>query len=257
MHLAFEGVSFGYEGQRTIADVSFKAPTGGVLAVVGPSGAGKTTLAKLAAGLLRPSAGTVHFAGSAARPTMAAFAFQEAQLLDWLSCIENVLIWRAASGKRPSQADRAEATRLLLSLGLEQSELAKRPEALSVGMKARVNLARALFSQRALLVLDEPFAALDFVAIERVVRALDIWRHAKTEGLILLVTHDLRWAAQLADFTLLVSPGGAVRLEAFGAKPSNDEELNDREKRMRSAFVERPITESSSLTPQSGAAPSR
>ncbi len=218
--LALEGVAFAFpSAQRTLDDVSLVLSRGEVHGILGRSGCGKTTLLKVAAGLIAPAAGQVTVGG---RPVRAAredigFMFQQPTLLEWLSALDNVLL-PISLQRRPLPEDRERARQLLTQLGLDGLQ-ARRPGQLSGGQQSRVALARALVLQPSLLLLDEPFAALDALTREALQQdLLDLCtRHGTTA---LFVTHDITEAVFLADRVSVMDRGCIVHEEAIGlARP--------------------------------------
>lgn len=216
--VALEGVSHAYGGAGgtlAVDGLTIRVNRGEFAAVVGPSGCGKSTLMKLATGLQFPFAGTVAVAGEVVRKPVkiAGMAFQAPTLLPWRTTLENLLlpleIVEPHRGRlRRHKADyvaRAEA--LLASVGLGGFG-GQYPWQLSGGMQQRASLCRALIHEPALLMLDEPFAALDAFTREElwcVIRDL----HAVRGITVILVTHDLREAVFLADrvFVMSARPG--------------------------------------------------
>jgi NitT/TauT family transport system ATP-binding protein len=216
------------EGVLALKGTSLKVARGEFAAVVGPSGCGKSTLMKLVTGLVRPDAGKVAVAGQPVEGPVkiAGMAFQNPSLLPWRSVVDNVLlpleIVEPHRGRfRLERARyRAEAEALLATVGLVG--FAERfPWELSGGMQQRVSLCRALIHQPALLMLDEPFAALDAFTREELWCVLrDLWH--KIGFTVILVTHDLREAAFLADTIHVMSarPGRIVVSRSVGlARP--------------------------------------
>ena len=189
--------------------VAVDVGVGEVVAVVGPNGAGKTTLLRAIAGLVPLRRGHVDVGGDIG------MVFQGAPLFPHLSAIENVAFGPRAQGR--SRADAAEVARTWLQrVGAE--ELAHlRPDALSGGQAQRVAIARAMAVEPALLLLDEPFAALDAgarVELRRCIRSLDVAR--------LLVTHDVTDALALADRIVVLEDGRVVQegpVDAVAAAP--------------------------------------
>lgn len=241
--LVFEQVDFAYgpgvvAGKRTVTNCSFSLKPGEIFCVVGPSGSGKTTVLKLASGLLKPSSGRVTLRGEPVAPRKVAVAFQEASLLEWLDAVGNVTVSiTAGGGGAVSERQRSEASECLERLGLSQADMKKRPGELSVGMQARVSLARALYLKRSLLVLDEPFAALDFASTAKAISELNAV--VKTGCAIVLVTHDIRLAAEIADKFLLVSLASPTPVEAtaLSGKPRAPAEAESRYLKLREALV--------------------
>ncbi|MCO5089976.1 ABC transporter ATP-binding protein [Bosea sp. (in: a-proteobacteria)] len=206
--VAIERVSQRYDatGPAIVDGVDWTIPRGEIHCLLGRSGCGKTTLLKLAAGLLMPSAGTIRIGGEAlcGPGPRAGFVFQTPTLLDWLSVIDNVLL-PVSLKRRPSGADRQAALDLLACVGLADFA-ARRPAALSGGQQSRVAVARALIGKPDLLLLDEPFAALD--ALTREELQDDLLRLCAQGGTTaLFVTHDIGEAVYLADTVAVMSAG--------------------------------------------------
>jgi len=219
--VALEGVSHAYAGAGgtlAVEGLSLGVEKGEFAAVVGPSGCGKSTLMKLATGLQFPFAGVVRVAGEAVhRPVkIAGMAFQAPTLLPWRTTLDNLLLPLEIVEPHRSQIRRkkaeyiARAEALLASVGLG-GQGAKFPWELSGGMQQRTSLCRALIHEPQLLMLDEPFAALDAFTREElwcVIRDL----HAARKITVILVTHDLREAVFLADRVFVMSsrPGRVI-----------------------------------------------
>ena len=213
-------VNHAYGGGTALAveDLSIEVAEGEFAAVVGPSGCGKSTLMKLATGLQFPQAGTVTVAGEpVTKPVkIAGMAFQAPTLLPWRSTLENLLLPLEIVQPHRSEMRRrkvefaARAKNLLASVGLrDQGD--KFPWELSGGMQMRASLCRALIHEPKLLMLDEPFGALDAFTREElwcVIRDLQAARKIT----VILVTHDLREAVFLADRVFVMSsrPGRVI-----------------------------------------------
>ncbi|AWN50773.1 ABC transporter ATP-binding protein [Methylobacterium sp. 17Sr1-1] len=215
--LALDGVRYRFPGDpiETVAGVDWAIPRGAIHCLLGRSGCGKTTLLKVAAGLLAPDAGTVRIDGRAVNgpaPSVG-FVFQAPTLLAWLSALDNVLL-PVSLARRPRASDREAARDLLAAMGLgDLTE--RRPAALSGGQQSRVAMARALVTQPDLLLLDEPFAALD--ALTREELQDDLLRLCASRGTAaLFVTHDIAEAAYLGDRVGVMAAG---RLVHEGAVP--------------------------------------
>ncbi len=207
--LDIEAVRFSYPGRPPVVDdVSWQVNAGECHCLVGRSGCGKTTLLKLAAGLLAPERGQIRLRGGAlaAPGPDVGFVFQAPTLLDWRTVLDNVLL-PVSLQKRPDADDRARAIALLDTFGLTD-HAQRHPHQLSGGQQSRVALARALILAPALLLLDEPFAALD--AITRGELQDDLLRTCKQRGTtVLFVTHDITEAVYLGD-RVAVMHGGQV-----------------------------------------------
>ncbi len=190
---------------RALDGVAFDVRAGEFLAIVGPSGCGKSTLTMLIAGLLRPTAGAVRINGRVVdRPqTDLGIVFQNPVLLAWRSALDNVLLQIEMRGLDPRRY-REAARQLLGSVGLEGFEH-RLPHELSGGMRQRVAICRALIHDPPLLLMDEPFGALD--ALTRDQMALDIQglctRGGKT---VLFITHSISEAIFLADRVIVMTP---------------------------------------------------
>jgi len=196
------------DGPEVLASVTLTARPGDFIALIGPSGCGKTTLLRLLAGLTPPSEGAITVDGvipAEAREHLS-FIFQEPTLLPWLSAQRNVELPLRLRGE--ADAARQERARELLRLvGLEQAA-AQYPRQLSGGMKMRVSLARALTRQPGLLLLDEPFAALDELTRNRLNEDLLRLRE-RAPFTAFFVTHSVSEAVFLSNriFVLAANPG--------------------------------------------------
>jgi NitT/TauT family transport system ATP-binding protein len=188
-------------GVTAIANLSLRVPDGQFLALLGPSGCGKSTLLRLIAGLEQPTSGQLEVARSAAGAGVA-FVFQDAHLLPWRTVLQNVALPLELRGI--GKADRLPAAAAELSrVGLGDA-LALYPAELSGGMRMRVSLARAMVTQPSMLLLDEPFAALDEITrhgLDDQLRAL--WLARKMT--VLFVTHSIMEAAYLAQRAIVFS----------------------------------------------------
>jgi len=200
-------------GQYAVEDISLTVGEGEFIAIVGPSGCGKSTFMKLATGLKRPSRGEIVIGGQAVTGPLkiTGMAFQAPSLLPWRTTLDNVLLpleivepYRSSfRAKRAEYAD--EARRLLASVGLAGYE-DKYPWQLSGGMQQRASICRALIHEPRMLLLDEPFGALDAFTREELWCALrDL--HAAQKFNVILVTHDLRESVFLADTVYVMSKG--------------------------------------------------
>lgn len=187
--IRFDQVSFSYGDKEVLRELSFCLETGELLAVMGESGCGKTTLLHLAAGLQGPQMGEIRSDHS-----RVSIAFQEPRLFPWLTVRENLLSALPQSERRAGE-ERLSA--LLAEMGLSDVE-GLYPRELSGGMKSRVSLARALLYSGDLLLLDEPFSALDEEMRQEL--ATRLRRELKKEGkTAILVTHLRAEAEAFAD----------------------------------------------------------
>ncbi|MEH3086505.1 MAG: ABC transporter ATP-binding protein [Xylophilus ampelinus] len=207
--LCIDRATFAHPGRPPAVDgVDWRIRAGEIHCLVGRSGCGKTTLLQLAAGLLRPQAGRILLQGAEPVPgPRIGFMFQAPTLLDWRSALDNVLL-PVVLQRRPDAQDRARALALLGQLGLAD-RAGHRPQQLSGGQQSRVALARALILAPALLLLDEPFAALD--AITRAELQDDLLQACRAQGTtVLFVTHDIGEAVYLGDRIAVMHRGRVV-----------------------------------------------
>ena len=204
--VALEAVDFGYGDEAIVNGVDWAIPRGAFHCLVGRSGSGKTTLLKLAAGLLAPRRGLVRIDGVAldGPGPRIGFVFQQPTLLDWLSVLDNVLLPLSLK-RRLRMEDRETARALLDRVGLS-AFATRHPAQLSGGQQSRVAVARALITQPALLLLDEPFAALDALTREELQDDL-LALCALQATTVLFVTHDIGEAVYLADRVAIMAGG--------------------------------------------------
>jgi NitT/TauT family transport system ATP-binding protein len=208
VRVVVEGVSKTYVDRRghevpALADVSVSVASEEFVALLGPSGCGKSTLLNIVAGLLEPTGGTVYFegAGEPNRPTTG-FVFQEFALFPWRTVQHNVEFGLEEAGMKPA-ARVSEARRFIELTGLAGFET-KYPHQLSGGMRQRVGIARALAVDPAVLLMDEPFSALDAQTRQLMQEELlTIWE--RTRKTIVYVTHNIQEAVYMADRVLVLS----------------------------------------------------
>ncbi len=187
-------------GVVALDGVDLEVAAGEFVAILGPSGCGKSTLLRLVAGLDQPQGGTVRVEGVDGR---VAYVFQDAHLLPWRTVLANVELPLQLKGV-PRAARRQAAAAALTQVGLGDA-LARFPAQLSGGMRMRASLARALVTEPRLLLLDEPFAALDELTRTRLDEELfDLWRRRRMT--VAFVTHSLGEAAFLAQRVVVLSP---------------------------------------------------
>ena len=196
-----------------LENVTFSVAPGEFFGIVGPSGCGKSTLLRLAAGLLACSTGEVVRAGvPVAGPSReVGMVFQHPTLLPWRTVLDNVLLPLQVAGRIPP-GDMRRARDLLALAGLDGFERSY-PWELSGGMQQRVAICRALVTRPAVLLMDEPFGALDAMTREQMnLELLRIWQDRRTT--VLFVTHSIPEAIFLSDRVLVMSPrpGRAVTL---------------------------------------------
>ena len=191
---------------QALSRVNFKVHDGEIVVLIGPSGCGKTTVLRIAMGLETASGGKVTVDGREVRGCGhdRGMVFQFAELLPWLTALQNVMFGLEMKGIRGAEL-RATAMRYLELVGLSDS-LNRRPHQLSGGMKQRVGIARALAIDPKVLLMDEPFGALDAQTRETMQAEL-LELHARTRKTILFVTHDLDEAVLIADRIVVMKHG--------------------------------------------------
>ena len=213
MDLHLQGITKHYPGVAALDAVDLDIASGELVALLGPSGSGKTTLLRVIAGLLHPDAGTLHFGetdatGMRLRERNVGFVFQQYALFRHMTVADNIAFGLRSRPRRqrPSRAEIAKRVEELLVL-VQLPDLGKRyPDQLSGGQKQRVALARALAIRPSVLLLDEPFGALDAkvrVELRRWLRRL----HEQTGQTTVFVTHDQEEALELADRVVVMREG--------------------------------------------------
>jgi NitT/TauT family transport system ATP-binding protein len=204
--------------QRILEDININVPKGSLVSLIGPSGCGKSTLLKVMAGLVIPTKGTIAVDGmapqEAAKKRVIGLVFQEATLLPWKNALENAafLLMTADETVSKSQAY-GRAADMLKLVSLEDAER-KMPSQLSGGMGQRVAIARALALDPQVLLMDEPFGALDAITREEMSRCLlEIWE--RTGKTIVLVTHSIDEAVFLSGEVHVMGTGPARIIETL------------------------------------------
>jgi NitT/TauT family transport system ATP-binding protein len=223
-------------GTEALSGLDFRISDGEFVSLLGPSGCGKSTALRLIAGLMAPDSGTITWAG--ARPELG-FVFQEPTLMPWTDAIANARLPLDLKGVARPEAN-ARALDALTRLGLKDFATAY-PRELSGGMKMRVSIARALAARPKLLLMDEPFAALD----EPTRQALndDLLRLAREDRMtVIFVTHSVTEASYLSDRVLVMTPRpGRIKAEIF-LPPRTPDRLSatfaDDQKRVAQAMLE-------------------
>lgn len=213
---ALAGAVVRYPGRPPLGPIDLAIAPGEIVALVGASGAGKSTILRLLAGLERPAEGLID---RPAAPGRTGFVFQAATLMPWADARTNVALPLELAGVAASEA-RRRADHALAAVGLGD-RLTARPRQLSGGMAMRVSLARALITEPDLLLLDEPFAALDSVTRRRLIEDLHrLWAARSPRPAIVFVTHDVEEAVYLAGRALVLDAAtGRVVVERASPGP--------------------------------------
>ena len=244
-------VDFHLDGgrQRVLQGINLAVPKGSFVSLIGPSGCGKSTLLKVLAGLIAPTEGSVSVDGieprEAAKRRIIGLVFQDATLLPWKNAIENAAFLLRTADDAITKAEAvARAAAMLKLVGLEDAER-KMPSQLSGGMQQRVAIARALALDPQVLLMDEPFGALDAITREEMSRCLlDIWQ--RTGKTIVLVTHSIDEAVFLSREVHVMGGAPARIIETMPIalpQPRNAESFTDpafklAQQRLRALLIE-------------------
>ncbi|MCH4157087.1 MAG: ABC transporter ATP-binding protein [Acidaminococcaceae bacterium] len=196
--LSLSGLSKSYAGKVALAPATLTFADHSFTCIVGKSGCGKTTLLRLIAGLEAPSAGTIALTGTARR---IGIVFQEPRLMPWLTVAQNIAF---ADSAAPHE-DPARLQKLLQQLELTEAA-SLYPRQLSGGMAQRVSLGRTLYYDPDIILMDEPFSALDYFT-RRSLQLTLLQLYAATRKTILFVTHDVEEAVLLGDRVLVMASG--------------------------------------------------
>jgi NitT/TauT family transport system ATP-binding protein len=207
---SFTGRGGGGQSYTAVKDVSLAVGDGEFVSVVGPTGCGKSTLLNVAAGLLKPSSGTLRVFGEplAGVNRKAGYMFQSEALMPWRSCLDNVTAGLEFRGVAREEA-RKQATDWLARVGL--SGFGDRyPHQLSGGMRKRTALAQMLILDPKIMLMDEPFSALDIQTRQLMENELlELWSANRKS--VIFITHDLEEAISLSDRVVVLSAGPATR----------------------------------------------
>lgn len=213
--LRLEGIDFSYDAQRILAGIDLTIPAGQFVSLLGASGSGKSTLLRLVAGLKAPQRGRLAWNGKPiSGPGLdRGVVFQDYALFPWMSVVDNIAIAIGKARPETGKAERrAEALDYLRKVGLDAA-IDKYPFELSGGMRQRAAIARALALGSPLLLMDEPFGALDPVNRARLQDLLlEIWEVASPKKTIVFVTHDVDEALYLGDRVVILgsTPGRVI-----------------------------------------------
>lgn len=216
-YLSFKNVNFNYftkDGEfEALRNLTFSIKKGEFVSIVGPSGCGKTTILSLIAGLLEPTSGEILLDGEKVKGANIGYMFQRDQLFEWRNIYKNILLGLEIKNKKQNEQDEEYIDSLLKKYGLYDFKT-KHPSELSGGMRQRVALIRTLAVKPKLLLLDEPFSALDFQTRLDVCDDVKIIIKEEKQTAI-LVTHDISEAISLSDrvFILTKRPATLHKVE--------------------------------------------
>lgn len=240
--ITIENVGLDFGEEQIYDRLSFEVREGEFICILGPSGCGKSTLLRIIGGLLDLDLGRVTVAGRAPRDAWAeiAFVFQSPRLVPWRSALDNVLLGSELRfGNRHGERHRAHAIELLRLVGLA-ADAGKFPSMLSGGERQRVAIARALAVEPKIVLMDEPFSALDpNMRLRMRIEMERIW--LTTGKTVVFVTHDIDEALQLADRTVVLSnkPTRVLEIiELHTARPRTapDRQLDTRREKLVNLF---------------------
>lgn len=229
MSVLLQNVSKSFGTTLAVDDVSFALDENSFVSIVGSSGCGKSTLLRMTAGLVRPSRGSITVRDRPVdRPLRdVGMVFQAPVLLPWRSTIDNILFVAEMGGEKPA-VYRSRAQELMALAGLEGFE-GSYPHELSGGMQQRVSICRAMLQKPSLILMDEPFGALDVITRERMGFALQtLWDESRNT--VLFVTHSISEAVLLSDTVIVMTPRpGRIRdiVPVDLARPRRRETLRD------------------------------
>ena len=217
--ITLEHVKKSFDGQEILKDFNLSVKEGEFLTVIGRSGCGKTTLLKLMNGLLTPDTGKVYVEGKNIAETdiislrrRIGYVIQNRGLFPHMTVEKNITYVPVISGKKNKKENHELALKLLKLVGLEEEKLQRYPSELSGGQQQRVGIARALAANPKILLMDEPFGALD--EITRQTMQDEILRLQKElELTIIFITHDIREAMKLGDRVMVMEGGKAIQLD--------------------------------------------
>lgn len=211
--IRLEHVTKSFDGQKVLDDLSLSVNEGEFLTVIGRSGCGKTTMLRLINGLQKPDSGKVYVEGEDVDNTdlialrrRIGYVIQNKGLFPHMTVEKNISYVPVISGKKNKEENHRQALRLLKLAGLEESMAGRYPSELSGGQQQRVGIARALASDAKILLMDEPFGALDEIT-KRAMQDEVLSLQAQLHMTIVFITHDIREAMKLGDRVLVMEQG--------------------------------------------------
>ena len=217
--IRLEHVTKSFDGQKVLDDLSLSVNEGEFLTVIGRSGCGKTTMLRLINGLQKPDSGKVYVEGEDVDNTdlialrrRIGYVIQNKGLFPHMTVEKNISYVPVISGKKNKEENHRQALRLLKLAGLEESMAGRYPSELSGGQQQRVGIARALASDAKILLMDEPFGALDEIT-KRAMQNEVLSLQAQLHMTIVFITHDIREAMKLGDRVLVMEQGKIAQLD--------------------------------------------
>ena len=217
--IRMEDVSYSYGKKEVLHHFNLHVKEGEFLTVIGCSGCGKTTMLKLINALLLPSSGTVYVQGRDITKTdhialrrSIGYAIQNKGLFPHMTVEDNIAYVLTISGQKNKKQNQKRVLELLNLVGLEESLLKRRPSELSGGQQQRVGIARALAAKPKIMLMDEPFGALDEITRKMMQKEL-LALHKKLGLTVVFITHDIREAMKLGDRVLVMDQGRAIQLD--------------------------------------------
>lgn len=229
--IRLEHVTKSFDGQKVLDDLSLSVNEREFLTVIGRSGCGKTTMLRLINGLQKPDSGKVYVEGEDVDNTdlialrrRIGYVIQNKGLFPHMTVEKNISYVPVISGKKNKEENHRQALRLLKLAGLEESMAGRYPSELSGGQQQRVGIARALASDAKILLMDEPFGALDEIT-KRAMQDEVLSLQAQLHMTIVFITHDIREAMKLGDRVLVMEQGKIAQLdtpEMILRRPADD-----------------------------------
>ena len=217
--IRLEHVTKSFDGRKVLDDLSLSVNEGEFLTVIGRSGCGKTTMLHLINGLQKPDSGKVYVEGEDVDNTdlialrrRIGYVIQNKGLFPHMTVEKNISYVPVISGKKNKEENHRQALRLLKLAGLEESMAGRYPSELSGGQQQRVGIARALASDAKILLMDEPFGALDEIT-KRAMQDEVLSLQAQLHMTIVFITHDIREAMKLGDRVLVMEQGKIAQLD--------------------------------------------
>jgi NitT/TauT family transport system ATP-binding protein len=226
--LTIDGLNFGFKSQSSpvITNLALNIRRGEIVSLLGRSGCGKSTLLNLIAGLIKPLSGEIHISTEPSIKTKLGYIFQEGALLPWRTVAANLNLAIEIGGIAQDAFDQ-KRKEFFSSFHLDEKVMNQYPSQLSGGMKQRISIIQTLLLDPPLLLLDEPFSALDFYT--RLSLETEFYNLVRTKNLTaLLVTHDIEEAIALSDRIILLGDNGKIHAEhtiKFTAEPRDPETL--------------------------------